>query len=97
MQQDTESTKVVFLKWKDDGEIIALFPELNHTNNCANFGNIMSYMHIGQHDEAPIGLLNDPRLKAAKPQEYADLLAELGRVGYLPETTLLSEARNFVE
>ncbi len=96
MQQDTEPTKVVFLKWKEDGEIIALFPELNHANNCANVGNIMSYMHMGQHGEASIELLKDRRLKAAKPQEYADLLTELGRIGYLPEPILLSEARNLV-
>lgn len=66
--------KVIFRKFKD-GDIIALFPALAGSNNpitCA------SYMHIGQHGEAVAGTLGTP----ATPEEYADLLAELGRVGY---------------
>lgn len=40
-----------------------------------NYGNIMSYQHIGQHGEASLDYYNS--LRPASPDEYADLLAEL--------------------
>ena len=85
MQQDKFPTKVVFRKWKEDGDIIALFPEQDHKSGNANPGNIMSYMHVGQHGEASVELLKDDRLTRALPSEYADLLRELKMIGYLPE------------
>lgn len=61
--------KVIFRKFKD-GDIIALLPGIP-----ANIGRVMSYMHIGQHGEADSLIVHDTKL--AKPEEYADLLAEL--------------------
>jgi len=49
-----------------DGQVIALFPELP----CDDRGNITSYMHIFV------------KSKPAKPEEYAELHAELQRIGY---------------
>ena len=43
-----EKVKVIFRKNKD-GEVIAFFPEFH-----VQRGNIMSYMHIGQHGEASL-------------------------------------------
>lgn len=78
------TTKIVFRKWKEDGSIIALFPELNYANGAANRGNIMSYMHVGQHGEASESLLRERgRLVTATKEESADLLAELKSIGYI--------------
>ena len=67
--------KVVFRKFSD-GQVIALFPELP----CDNRGNITSYMHIGQHAPASRFIVHDTQ--PAKPEEYAELHAELQRIGY---------------
>lgn len=41
-------TKVIFRKYRSDGAIIALFP-----NEIADHsGNVLSYMHLGQHSAA---------------------------------------------
>lgn len=86
MEKDTTPTKMIFRKWKDTGAIIALFPDQNFASGDANKGFIMSYMHVGQHGEASEQLLTDRKsLVTAKPQEYADLLAELKSLGYLPQ------------
>ncbi len=78
-----EPTRVIFRKWKD-GNIIALFPDLNHANGAANRGNIMSYMHVGQHGEASESLLDEKIiLKDATAEEAADLRAELEMIGYV--------------
>lgn len=71
------TTKVIFRKFKREGDIIALFPELPGDRNPETCN---SYMHIGQHGSASVALVADTRL--AKPDEYADLLAELQRIGY---------------
>ena len=67
--------KVVFRKF-NDGQVIALFPELP----CDDRGNITSYMHIGQH--APASRFIVQNTKPANPEEYAELHAELLRIGY---------------
>lgn len=67
--------KVVFRKF-NDGQVIALFPELP----CDDRGNITSYMHIGQHCPASRFIVQNT--KPAKPEEYAELHAELQRIGY---------------
>ena len=66
-----EKLKVIFKKC--DGDIIAFFPELK-----VNYGNIMSYMHIGQHGEASYSFYSD--LKNADENEYNFLLEELKRI-----------------
>tara|TARA_R110000824_G_scaffold25410_1_gene88539 strand:- start:182 stop:490 length:309 start_codon:yes stop_codon:yes gene_type:complete len=77
--QDEHKTKVIFRKWVNSGEIIALFPE-----EPADYDgyNCMSYMHIGQHGSAS-PLLIDTHTTLATPEEYADLRRELEvAIGY---------------
>jgi hypothetical protein len=69
-------TKVIFRRFKDDGTIIALFPD-----QLWNSTHIASYQHAGQHGPAEyIGLLQVTKL--AKPGEYAALARELTSIGY---------------
>lgn len=77
MEQDTNTTEVIFRKFKD-GDVIAFFPyEIADSK-----GNVMSYMHVGQHGAADYqGLVNDTKL--ATEDEYKDLFNELeNSVGY---------------
>lgn len=68
-------TKVVFRKFKD-GQVIALFPQEPWDYK----GNIVSYMHIGQHGGASRSIVQDTKL--ATKEEYAPLLKELKKIGY---------------
>jgi hypothetical protein len=86
---DKEPTRTVFRKFEgEDGDtpelvslnVIALFPDMSEGR-----GTIGSYMHIGQHSAASELLLT--QLKPAEPDEYADLKAELERLGYRPQVT----------
>lgn len=61
------------------GDVIALF--CDSAKDCVS-GNVMSYMHVGQHGEAAKDLGRGLRL--ASEQERAPLLAEL-RALYAPE------------
>lgn len=63
--------KVVFRRYPD-GDIIALL--CGTAKDCCP-GNVMSYMHVGQHSEASRGIGRN--LKLATPEEYAPLLREL--------------------
>lgn len=68
-------TPVIFRKWKN-GEVFALFPTLPHNwrhELCT------AYTHVGQHSGA---VCCQPNTKLATPEEYADLLRELGRLGH---------------
>jgi hypothetical protein len=69
---------VVFRKWKDTGDVIALFPELPadiYGWYCD------SYMHVGQHGGADYhGVIS--QTVPATPDEYAALSGELNRIGY---------------
>ena len=70
-------TKVVFRKFKRDGDIIALFPwepGTNDSNTC------LCYQHVGQHGD--MDLRHRGMLATATPSEYAELKAELERIGY---------------
>lgn len=64
-----DKVKVIFRKNKD-GDVIAFLPELR-----VNHGNIMSYMHIGQHGEASYQFYTET--KNANKAEYSSLLEEL--------------------
>lgn len=64
-----DKVKVIFRKDKE-GNIIAFLPELR-----VNHGNIMSYMHIGQHSEASHQFYAET--KKANESEYNSLLDEL--------------------
>jgi hypothetical protein len=75
--KDKFKTDVLFRKFPEDNQIIALFPYEIYNNR----GGINSYMHVGQHGEAEYSacLKNS---KPAKENEYADLKSELESVGY---------------
>lgn len=71
-------TKVIFRVWHNNSGVIALFPEEPGTNNAYTCS---SYEHVGQHGAAdPVNVIQLTR--PAKPDEYADLKAELERIGY---------------
>lgn len=64
--------KVIFRKFKREGDVIAFLPAVP-----ANPGLVMSYMRVGQHGEADYkGLLRVTL--PCPPAEYAALAAELG-------------------
>lgn len=69
-----EKVKVIFRKSKNpytkEYEVVAFFPEFE-----ANYGRILSYMHIGQHGEADLGFYHET--KKATEAEYKPLLEEL--------------------
>ena len=67
-----DKVKVILRKDKE-GNIIACLPELR-----GNHGNIMSYMHIGQHSEASYQFY--VKTKKADESEYNSLLGELKRI-----------------
>jgi len=69
-----EKVKVIFRKAKNPYtkkyEVVAFFPEAS-----ANYGRILSYMHIGQHSEADLEFYHNT--KKATEDEYKSLLVEL--------------------
>jgi hypothetical protein len=75
--QDTEITKVIFRKWKVQGDIIAIFPELSYRQNYRT----QMYQHVGQHGEGDYQHVVSATVPA-KPSEYADLKRELEGIGY---------------
>jgi hypothetical protein len=66
--------EVQFRKF-NNGDIIAVFPYEIWIDSL-----VTSYMHVGQHSPA-VWFINQST-KAATPEEYADLKAELERIGY---------------
>ena len=77
MSVETEITKVVFRKF-DNGEIIALFPEIPGTNDVLTMS---SYMHVGQHGSAHLSVVSNTKL--ATEEDYSSLKNELENiVGY---------------
>ncbi len=76
-----ETTKVIYRKFKDTGDIIAFFPEIAATRDGYN---CQSYMHIGQHSGA------DPFIVSvttpATFAEYESLERELQEIGYTLKT-----------
>lgn len=67
-----DKIKVIFRKDKS-GNVIAFIPEIK-----SNYGNIMSYTHIGQHGEASYQFYTET--KTTSETEYNSLLEELKRV-----------------
>ena len=66
-----QSDDVVFRIYPD-GDVIALLPEYIANNN----GDVMSYMHNGQHGAADFDGVFEETREATK-EEYADLLKEM--------------------
>ncbi len=78
MVMPAEATPVVFRKWRDNGQIIALFPESPADTN-GRFCD--SYMHVGQHGGADYYGVVQYTLPASQ-DEAAALASELRRIGY---------------
>lgn len=74
--RDTESTVVVFRKWRDGGDVLALFPGVPAGRRLCS-----SYQHVGQHGGADYSSCIS-RTRPAKPGEYAELKRELEAIGY---------------
>lgn len=74
-----DKTVVVFRKWKDGGDIIALFP-YEYDEPRANY-NCLSYEHVGQHSDAWYEHVIKVTVPASE-LEYNDLLEELTSIGY---------------
>lgn len=74
--KDLSTSTVVFRKFKQGGDIIALFPYYNEIDFC-----VLSYQHLGQHGAANYSHCIDKSV-IAKPEEYKDLMKELESIGY---------------
>ena len=83
-----EKVKVIFRKTKS-GEVIAFFPEFH-----VQRGNIMSYMHIGQHSEASLDFYYNT--KKASAQEYESLFNELKTI-YDDCVLVVKQKMNYTE
>lgn len=73
-----KKTKVIFRRSKNDGEIIAVFPELAGDSNP--YKTCLSYEHIGQH-----GAISTDYTTWTRPASASDsvnLEAELKSLGY---------------
>lgn len=73
-------TRVIFRKFRSNGEVIALFPDIPGTNSLATCS---SYLHVGQHGAASVDL--SPYTGIAKPDDYRALREELEHIGYVLE------------
>lgn len=72
-------TKVIFRKWNDTGDVVAMFPEVPSDTR----GDLcMIYQHIGQHGAAYPHVLVEGTTPATK-EEAADLKRELEGIGYV--------------
>jgi hypothetical protein len=75
---DNETTLVLFRRWRDSGDIIALFPEIPSDINgyfCE------AYEQVGQHGGADYhGVIQATR--PATDEETSFLAKELTRIGY---------------
>jgi len=71
------STKVIFRKSKEYGEIFAILPEIPADLE----GNVQTYEHIGQHHAVDYHIAIQSSVPATE-EEYIPLLCELQRIGY---------------
>ena len=72
-------TDTVFLRDRNDHVIFAVFPRLAAT--VGREDTMTCYSHVGQHGSATLDYC-DSCAEVIDPAEYAELAAELGRVGY---------------
>lgn len=68
----SKAVPVIFRAFKDNGHVIALFP--TQVGDCRD-RSVMSYMHVGQHGAADLGVIS--RTRPATAQEAAQLAKEL--------------------
>ena len=82
MERDKHITPVIFRKTKERGypvEITAVFPA-EPGGDGTRLDQMTCYVYVGQHGTCDLGWYI--QTKAAKPAEYAELLAELESIGY---------------
>ena len=79
---------VLFRKDKNTKEIVAFLPECP-----VNYGNILCYMHIGQHSEATLQYYWDT-VKATE-EEYRPLLEELENIVYNDDILTVKKRLNY--
>ena len=73
-------TKIIYRTFRNDGDTIALFPEIP-ADVRGDF--CQSYQHVGQHGAAsPMGADFCRRTRPATPEEVAPLERELREIGY---------------
>lgn len=73
-----QETLVIFRRWRDTGDIIALFPELP-SDYRGHFCD--AYEHVGQHGGADfLGIIQATR--PVTDADAKDLIEELTRIGY---------------
>lgn len=82
-------TPVIFRKWKDNGDIIALFPYEMGTNDPWS---CLSYERIGQHGSACTRHITTVTT-LAKPEDYKSLYKELVSMNYLDMTVMKALTR----
>lgn len=73
-----DQQRVVFRKWRDNGSVIALFPEIP-TDLWGRY--CEAYEHVGQHGGADYYGVIQATVPATQP-EYRSLADELTRIGY---------------
>ena len=73
------ATAVIYRTYPNDGETIALFPEI--PSSCSNPHLISCYAHLGQHGQADYGLVIE-HTRPATGEEAEPLHRELERIGY---------------
>ena len=76
--KDTDITKVIFRKYKSNGDILAVFPEhagTNHPSTCS------CYERVGQHGTMAVSFMAPYTVPATK-RKYASLKRELEQIGY---------------
>jgi len=69
----------MFRQFKDDGQIMAMFPEIPY-DVCGDF--CVSYMQCGQHHAASPSVGNNTRPVKHSLPDYLPLLRELASIGY---------------
>jgi hypothetical protein len=74
----SREVKVLFRVWKEDGELVALFPELPGDEAAWS---CTFYVFQGGHGSANCRTVID-HTRPARPEEYAELLRHLGTLGY---------------
>ena len=82
-----EQTDTVFRMFPE-GDVVALFPAIAADLD----GRCSSYMHIGQHGAADYQHVIG-RTRPARPDEYRELLVELGGIGYAMRTVRRASSR----
>ena len=76
--------RVIFRKWRDSGDIVALFPDISagaYPCGDVTLPLCQSYEHVGQHGGADYRHVLGCTIPAS-PAEYADLAGELSGRGY---------------